>query len=342
MFRPPCSPDEREKVLESFGRLGKYTAVAAETGVHRTTVRRIVEGEGPTIDVKEAIREAVATALAEFHAKGEAGKPEVVVEAETPQPKPGLLVHAPKPYRRVAFMSDFHFPYHSQAAIDAALAFLGDWSPDLIILGGDQVDCYRISDYESDAGRASTLQEELDSIHPFWRAIDAFSSADVVVFEGNHEHRLTRLVNKNPGLYNLRSLHFPVAAELPKRFQWYRSQTHYKVGSLVFLHGDLRGRGNSVKHAAAGMLDKLRTSCVFGHFHRTGEHYETGYDGTVRAGFAVGHMSDQEKAAEYIRSPSWQQSFATVEFDHDEGIFHFSKHLIVNGRFVFNGKTYRG
>lgn len=252
------------------------------------------------------------------------------------------LTTAERPYRRVAFLTDMHYPFQCPRAIDAAFDFLQDWRPDLLILGGDQVDCYAISDYDKDPAREARLQDECDSVRPLWAACEALH-CDVLAFEGNHEERLTRRKNK-AGLADVRGLDMPTLTGMPAHFRWAPSQSHYRVGGpdwgLVFLHGDLKGRGCSAANPAGAMLKKLRGSSISGHIHRFDAAFSGTYSGRPLEAFTVGHMGDVTKAADYITSPDWQQGFATVEFDHDAEWFGVHLHRVVSGRFRYAGKTY--
>lgn len=88
-----------------------------------------------------------------------------------------------------------------------------------------------------------------------------------MLLQGNHEGRIARLIEANPGLSRLRAIDLKRAAELPERWHCLRPQAILRVGHLTFLHGDLAGGGGG-KHAAYNMLQRLKTSFVCGHFHR--------------------------------------------------------------------------
>ncbi len=243
-----------------------------------------------------------------------------------------------QPYQRVAVLTDPHFPYADWPLIHSALAFLEDWGPDLILLLGDQVDFYSISSYSQDPKRKDTVQSDIDSVIPFLEMIDDFKS-DVIVFQGNHEERMDRLIKTHSGLSDLRSLSFPNLFKIPERWRWAGSQVHYQIGDLLFLHGDLAGRGYASKNPATSMVAKLRSNCLFGHVHRFDSHIGTMYDGSPMNGYSIGHMS-RDDAQDFCRSPDWQQGFATVEFDYLNRLYHVNQHIARNGCFRFGGKTY--
>ena len=349
------------RILEVYLASGRSIRAAADAlGKDRQTVRKIVrayesgEWDGkPIIDApsvgradntvigggddwKAAFREWAGQNGVPVPPELQAGPHPTVAPREHPHKV--NITYAPADVRRVAFISDVHVPFEDKLGVQAMLKYLADFEPDQIILGGDIFDFYLASDHDKDPGRAQTIQDEFDAGRYFFKAINELAPS-VVFMEGNHEQRLQRMIARNPGLYKLRALEFRHAAELPETWRCYPSQTHYRIGGLLVLHGDLRGRGTGVKHAAAGMLSKLRTSCIFGHLHRFGTHYETDYAGTVRAGFANGHLSDVREA-KYITSPDWQSGFSTICFGSSQDIFAVQQHLIVEGRFVVDGKEY--
>jgi hypothetical protein len=243
---------------------------------------------------------------------------------------------------RTLFLSDLHVPFHDLVAWRVVMELIEDFRPQLILLGGDLFDCYPISDHDQEPGRADYLQDEFDAAQPLWRELeDRCRGATVVFWKGNHEERIDRMQRRHRALFRLRSLEIPVAAEMPRRWLYYPNQTRYRLGPLNCIHGDLKGRGNSVAHAAAGILKKLRTSAIFGHFHRFQTFYETNADGTVRAGFANGHLSDVAQA-KYITDPDWQSGVSTIEFDWSRHLFSVDQHLIIGGATRFRGRTLTG
>ena len=170
-------------------------------------------------------------------------------------------------------------------------------------------------------------------------ALSQDRSQDVSFLEGNHEGRLHRLISRNPGLFKLRSLEIPRAAELPEGWQYFPSQTHYRLGPMLALHGDVKGMSDRVTHPAYTLFQRLKWSCIAGHFHRFGRYYDTDYDGVPRAGFVNGHLSDM-KQVKYITSPNWQSGFSTIEMAADGHLFRVDQHIIVDGRMVADGREW--
>lgn len=331
----------------------RRAGISYNTGVHHDArARESCQGKpevSPTGDtssgIEALIRREVDRRLALMGGYADPGKAEAVAIPPEPPPLPppgrGTVVEDRMAPERTLFLSDLHCPFHDPGAWAAAMALMADYRPQLVLLAGDLFDCYSISDHDKDPGRADCLQDEFDAAQPLWAELeDRCGGAAVVFWKGNHEERIDRLQRARPGLFRLRSLEIPIAAEMPKRWAYHPNQTRYRLGSLSCLHGDLKGRGTNSVHAAGGMLKKLRTSCLFGHLHRFQVFYETNADGTVRGGFANGHLCDVEEA-KYIASPDWQAGVSTIDYDWSNGIFSVHQHMIIGGATRWNGKTYR-
>jgi predicted phosphodiesterase len=347
-------PDETKTKIAGYLSAGRSKADVARTlGIDRFTVAKYAKrAEEPPITqagvlfssvlARPDLAAIVAAVLKQLEGNP-SGKPEVVEQAPIPfpvHPQTRCVDLAGKKYERTAFISDLHCPFQDKTAVSVVCKAVRDYKPNLLVLGGDGLDFYSISDHDKEPGRCDFLQDEFDSAAPTWQEIDeAAGGADVLWVDGNHEYRMTRALHRNPGLFKLRSLELPIAAALPKRWQYFANQTMFNIGPLSMLHGDVRGRGNSVKHAGFGMLSKLRRACLFGHLHRFQTYYETGSDGTVRAGFANGHLCDVTQAR-YITFPDWQSGFSTIDYDWSVGVFSVTPHLIVRNNLRWGGVTY--
>ena len=86
------------------------------------------------------------------------------------------------------FISDVHAPYHDVKAVDAMLTSLKVEKPELIVLGGDIVDFYKISRYDKSPFNHITLQNEIDETIALLKNIKraAPKGARIVWLEGNH------------------------------------------------------------------------------------------------------------------------------------------------------------
>lgn len=350
VFRMLASGASKAEVSRQLGI--DWGTVAKYASKGRPGVASRQSDEGPFVsaaNIQAPTTIDLATIIAEVVRRmngSQANKPDVVeVVAQAPvklpvHPQSRCVDLSGKQYERTAFISDLHCPFQSKAAVAITCKAIRDYKPNCLIIGGDFFDCFSISDHDRSPGRVQFLQDEFDASRPTIKEIDdAAGDADIWWVDGNHEYRLQRLLHKSPGLFSLRSLEIPIAAELPKRWLYHPNQTRFKLGALSALHGDLRARGNSVQHPGYGMLKKLRMSCLFGHLHRFQSYYERAADGSIRAGFANACLCDIEQA-DWITSPDWQEGFSTLDFDWSLGIFSVAPHLIVKQALRWGGKTY--
>jgi predicted phosphodiesterase len=345
----------KANLYQMLGQGASKAAISRQLGIDWATVAKYAakpdqcQPDSPKAQtVEQTTTPDLAAIVAEFLKQmggNIAGKPDAVEVVEQPSiqmpshPQTRCVDLASKRYERTAFISDLHCPFWDKQALTVACRAIRDYKPHLLVIAGDFHDCYSVSEHEKEPEGPRFLQDEFDASKPAAKEVDeAAGDADVILLEGNHEYRLTRLMSKT-GLHEMRSMELPIAAEHPKRWLYYRSQTRFKLGPLTMLHGDTRGRGTSVKHAGFGMLSKLRTSCLFGHLHRFQTYHETSDDGTIRGGFANGHLCDVAQA-KYITSPDWQSGFSTIDYDWSLGIFSVTPHLIVRGALRWGGVTY--
>lgn len=255
---------------------------------------------------------------------------------EPPAPK---LVKLRGKFPRVAVLSDIHAPFENKKAVKTAFDILSDYQPDLIVLAGDIFDNFQLSDHEKDADRRLTLQDELDYMgDAIIKPVDSLAP-DVIYISGNHTARLQRLIRREPALFGLRSLAFKKTANLPDHWTFYQQDTHVRIGKLLYLHGDIKGRGGGAKNVAANLHSKLRTSCIFGHHHRFDTHYATDYEGHVSAAFANGHLCDVAQAR-YITAADWQSGFTLVEYSPNMKSYSVQQVLLVDGTAVWRGEFY--
>lgn len=356
MTKTPLTAAEMETARRVYLETRSQTQAADAAGRARVTIRDYLRREGllrsevgslttPKVQpqVQSDFNEGVAAYIEWCK---EQGRPvprlpgyEAVTETIEPEPEPvGVVVRAPKLYRRVVVLSDIHLPYHDKLCTRVALDFIADYKPDLVVLNGDILDCYEISDHQKDPTRAKTLQDEFDESRWFFTDLNRHA-ADVVYIQGNHEQRLERLIANNRGLAKMRALEWAKAAELPTRWKVYRDQTHYHNGGFMWLHGNLRGRVQSGGlNPARALASKLRTALGAGHFHRESLNVERQYNGSQIVSYSQGHLSDLEIAGGYVRWPDWQTGFSVVEFSEGGDAWPYLLRFN-NGRLVF-GREY--
>lgn len=254
--------------------------------------------------------------------------------AVRPKPAP---VSLNRELTRILIVSDAHHPFVDKTAWGVTLNAVEVYDPHVVVIIGDFVDCYSISEYPKDPARLTNLRAELDAAS---EALDALSgrlnSATGYYLEGNHEERLPRCLNRYvPGLEGLVTV--PQALNLAERgFQWVPYGSWIKLGKVAFAH-DI---GHAGVHAARQTLLSFGGNIVFGHTHRGGVVYDGTVDGERHVCMNVGWLGDLSKI-DYGSKPqqirTWQHGFGIVDMTA-EGHGWCTFVPIVNGACVVHGK----
>lgn len=168
---------------------------------------------------------------------------------------------------KVVALFDGHFPY--QLILSGVFKVLDKIKPDIIILGGDwwSMDC--ISHHEKDTFKnkgfkniADRFNWEKDRLKKFIAGlIERYPNAHFVYIIGNHEDWLTQFCSDFPQLEE---------PTIEKIFSCFGDKitivplgSYYKIGHMVFCHGDQWGTENPAKQAVV----RSKETMIFGHHH---------------------------------------------------------------------------
>jgi metallophosphoesterase superfamily enzyme len=247
-------------------------------------------------------------------------------------------VHVGKEYRRVRGERVVRAS-HNLAALRAVMDFVGDWKPDVFILGGDQLNCGPISHWHRGKPRVDEnfrlkweynvlTQEVLDRVPP---------RCEKIWLTGNHEMWIEQVLDEMPGLEGL----IEPASALPLGdWDYYDQGEIYKLGKLHFIHGDTVKPGVNVARRAAAMY---RRNLRMGHHHR----YEAATDVTpidqrdFHSTIVVPAMSNRNMAYMKNAPSNHMQGFLLGEV-FPNGDFQDHVMIINKNRFYWNGKMYGG
>lgn len=208
---------------------------------------------------------------------------------------------------------DKHFPYQDNRALKITLQAMDLYQPDLIVDLGDLLDFYQISTYDKDPTRTTSLQDDIDEAADFLSGVSAYHpKAKRVLLEGNHEHRLTKYINRNgPALASLRDLDLPAMLGCGSRgWQFVRQNEFHTAGPLWFTHGEFAGLNATKKH-----LETYGVSLIYGHTHRIRHWSQRRADGGIIETWEAGCLCDMH--AEYAKHTNWTHGFLTFEIDGD-------------------------
>lgn len=235
--------------------------------------------------------------------------------------------------KRIAVLSDIHFPYYDRVALNEAIKTAIDYNPDCIILNGDIIDCYHLSSFEKDPKKRS-FKYELDMLKNFFLQLrELFPKQRIIYKLGNHEERYERyILQRVPEFLDMELLNFENVIQA-KQFgiEVITNKRVMKVGNLNILHGhEMRSGIISPVNIARGFFMRTKSSTLGGHHHRTSEHIEQDLNGNIIGCFSTGSLCDLTPA--YMPINSWNHGFALIESFGAE--FHVRNLKIINGKVV--------
>ncbi len=233
-------------------------------------------------------------------------------------------------------------PLHDEKAINAMLKFASDFKPDTFIAGGDHLDCGPVSHWLKNSKKSS---EGLDLgedaalyTRMFLQPLDEINPKTRIWMKGNHEAWIDDAIEQNPGLatvLDLRNL-LPLG-----KWKLIEQGGHYNIGKhLYFIHGDTLP---NQKNIAACAVERYGQSIRFGHFHtfQAATKHSMLTSKEVKTGMAVPGLC--RKNPNYLegRPNQWLQGFC-YGYVEANGHFHDYVPIIVDGKFVVEGKRYAG
>lgn len=310
------------------------TQDAMENATKRPTlIRQLAQTLGAS---PEVIAEAVANAVKENGRKEYKPEP-VVVTPKRERPTWG---------REVALF-DLHQPHN--IPLDPILAFLGDYKPDLLILGGDALDAGPFSHWNR--GMAGTLRnlplpKEMfesfvrDILIPLRHAVG--DSCYIEYLLGNHEDWIRQALEEDPrgeGFWNIEAN----CGGIPDDITPYAESNkvsirynHFKFGKLIFLHGYRTG----IYHARY-VADDYNRPVRYGHVHDLQSYtHRTAVDvDDFHVAQSCGCLCDLNPIYAKSRPSRWCHAFQYGEVEPD-GSFFDEVPVIVGGRFMAGGVKY--
>jgi metallophosphoesterase superfamily enzyme len=232
-------------------------------------------------------------------------------------------------------------PLHDVKAVGAVLAFVRDFKPDVLILGGDALDCGAISHHNHGRpGRVEGLRIIADARmlrHEVLSELEKHCK-ELVYIVGNHEAWLEDLMEREPGIEEI--LDLKALLSLGPKWKIVPQGGHYKLGKLIFIHGDqLRSNEYCAKYATLAYQKNVR----FGHFHTYQAYTMTSACDTDmgRTGIAVPCLCRKDPSYGNSAPNKWVQGF-NYGYVWENGNFNDYTPIIVNGEFMVNGKMYGG
>lgn len=239
---------------------------------------------------------------------------------------------------RIGIISDAHWPFHDlqrtgvgeyRGAYWDAICALKDAECDVIVLNGDMLDVYNLSDHEKVESRRS-WKWELDVAKAMLQHLRRFfgDKQRIVFREGNHEERYGRYIARKAKelegtvhleeFLGLRSL----------GIEWVDKRAKMTAGKLWIDHGHEWFGGGGVMPARNYRMKAVENILV-GHVHRTStDVIRKPLDGSYIGGWSVGCLCDLN--THYAARNGWNHGFAIVDVDAS-GDFTVHNKMIIGG-----------
>lgn len=228
-------------------------------------------------------------------------------------------------------INDLQIPWHDEPVINGlVIPFVRDLNPHGIVLNGDIVDCYQISDFDKNPDHPDwTLEQEINHAKGLMGQFKTLKHK--VWIGGNHEDRWRRIAWRHHKLKGMLKS-FPEAFAMGDYgFRYLNYGEVYGLGKLTVTHGEFVRKHSGDSGMAT--LERMGTSVLVGHTHRMGSYYKTDTRG-VHGAWENGCLCRLDP--EYEHFPNWQQGFSVVKVGPG-GMFSVQQIPVINRKYLLYG-----
>lgn len=232
-------------------------------------------------------------------------------------------------------LSDLQIPFQDKPVVDLVCKFIADLKPHGVVLNGDVVDAYELSEFDKNPLKEAGLDREIYEAAQLMARLAAMGIKRRVWLGGNHEDRLRRTLWKNPKFAKIAALQFPALFDLATYgFEWKPYGGVLNLGRLIVTHGSTVRQHSG--WTARAHFEKFGGSVLIGHTHRLGAYYRTNARG-VHVSFENGCLCRLDP--EYVQFPDWQQGLSVVHVDTaNTGFFSVQQIPVIRRRMLFYGQ----
>ena len=239
----------------------------------------------------------------------------------------------PKGQNNILILSDIHFPYQDNKALQLALQYGIENKVNCVYLNGDTLDMYHGSRFVKDR-RKRDLASELQIGRDFLKMLQETFKCPIYFKIGNHEKRWEDYLRiQAPELLGIADFEL----ETILRFREFgvtlvKDKQIAMAGKLPIMHGhEWQGGFAPPVNPARGLYMKAKESCIIGHHHRTSEHTEKSLKGEVTTTWSTGCLCGLQP--DYAPYNNYNHGFAHVQTDKD-GNYHLKNIRIINYKIV--------
>jgi predicted phosphodiesterase len=232
---------------------------------------------------------------------------------------------------RILILSDLHFPYQDNKAIQLAINYGKEKKVNCILINGDLIDFAKISRHETD-WRHRSVSVEFEAVRQFLTELRKhFPNAKIIFKEGNHDERWEKwLFLKAPEIFDDSEFKLETRLRLGElHIDIVKDKLPVKIGKLNVLHGHELQGGGGVNPARATFL-KTIDNVLIGHCHRTSQHTEPTFGGNVIVTTSQGCLCGMYPM--FARVNKWNLGFSFVELDIKTGNYRLDNLKIINNQ----------
>ena len=256
--------------------------------------------------------------------------------------------------KRIEFVPDIHHPHHNKPAINAVLQFTEWFRPDGLCILGDAMHMDSINHWEMEKGNKKHFEgkrllkeyEEFDKdiLTPLEKAVP--ETCERVFMGGNHEYWVEILTGRIQSLEGM--VEVETSLHLKERgWEWIPWITYDKekgsytrgikqYGKLLAFHGQYINKYHAHKTA-----DSYSRSCVYGHTHDLQSYTKISVDDAndYHTAQSIGCLCNTSPEFLKGRINRWVNAFGVL-YVRDDGMYNLYVPVIINGKFIFEGKIF--
>jgi len=232
---------------------------------------------------------------------------------------------------RALLLSDIHIPFYHKAATERAIRYGIENGADTVVLNGDILDVYSLSDFVRNP-MLRDLPGEIWSGRMFLKAVrKAFPNAKIIYKWGNHEERYEKhLRAKGADFYGVDCLEWERVFEYRElEIADVRDKRPIRLGKLNVIHGHEYGSGFSdpVSPARTFFL-RAGVNTIGGHYHRSSHFTKKNLPQKVITCWSTGALCEEHP--DYRPVNDWNLGFAFVEVNKS-GAFRVNNLRYIDG-----------
>lgn len=230
-------------------------------------------------------------------------------------------------------ISDIHIPYHDLQTINKWVEECKSKNVAGLLLNGDVLDFYGLSDFLRDPSMPRT-KEEISKGRQFLEYLRSqFPRIPIVYKHGNHDERLEKyLFGRCPDLAEIEDfqLHSLLRAK-QYGVEWVQAKRPIMLGKLPVLHGhEYRGGGGVMP--ARWLYLRTGETAMCGHFHQPSTYTTRTVTGKNIGVWSTGCACFLSPA--YAPFNQWSHGWAMVHVESDKSFEVLNRRLLPNGSVV--------